>query len=249
MLSEIKSSFKSVLSDRLTSPLYGTLIVSWLIWNWKIVYVTLFVSADTLYVSKLFYIEENLLDPWTNIVWPLASSAFLIVLAPLIANGAYWMSIKYTAWRKGKQDEVLKSERLTVEESLKLKTDYNALEISFEQYKNTMSQQLAVARQTVERYDRERRKLKILKAWYGAEDNWVEVEKLLKSRIADNSIETRASNESMQTDPAPGRAKKLQVVYSLYDQIHYEEVMEGMLLKIVGNTGSAPDQLLSSQFQ
>jgi hypothetical protein len=49
MQSEIKKSINSILFERLTSPLYGTLIISWLIWNWKIIYLTLFVDSEENY--------------------------------------------------------------------------------------------------------------------------------------------------------------------------------------------------------
>ena len=51
-------SVNSILKERLTSPLFGTLIITWLVSNWEIVYVTLFVSEKYLKENRIDYIKS-----------------------------------------------------------------------------------------------------------------------------------------------------------------------------------------------
>lgn len=55
-MNEFLKSIRAVLYDRVASPFYGTLIISWLLWNWKIPYVTFFVSESLLKMTKIEYI-------------------------------------------------------------------------------------------------------------------------------------------------------------------------------------------------
>lgn len=46
MFDELKKSISAILYERTTSPLFGSFILSWTVWNWKIFYITLFISED-----------------------------------------------------------------------------------------------------------------------------------------------------------------------------------------------------------
>lgn len=113
MLDEIRKSINAILYERVTSPFYGTLIISWLAWNWKIVYVTFFVSADkvdcsgylTANCSKIDYILEHCTNPWNLIYWPLISLVGLLVIMPLFTNGAYWLDLLFKSWKIRKKAE------------------------------------------------------------------------------------------------------------------------------------------------
>ena len=60
MIANLKKSLSAILYERTSSPFYGTLIVSWLVWNWKIIYLTFFISEDKIELDKISYISENL---------------------------------------------------------------------------------------------------------------------------------------------------------------------------------------------
>jgi hypothetical protein len=69
MLDDLRKSVNSTLYERASSPLYGTFILSWLICNWRIIYLTIFVRAEDLKgLTKLGYIEKYLIsvEPGAN---------------------------------------------------------------------------------------------------------------------------------------------------------------------------------------
>ncbi len=120
-MTEIRKSINSVLYERLASPFYGTLILSWLIWNWKIVYITFFISENKIEGTKIDYIVTNYSDINYLITFPLISTLLLLTLIPFIGNGAYWLSLKFNKWKSDKKNEVEKKQLLTLEQSIQLR--------------------------------------------------------------------------------------------------------------------------------
>jgi hypothetical protein len=123
MIDEFKKSINNILYERVTSPFYGTFIISWLIWNWNIVYLTLFVSEKSLKVSKIVYINSNLIDYCKMIWYPLASSALLILVLPFVANGAFYVNLKFTVWKRNQKQKIEGDELLTKAESFALRQE------------------------------------------------------------------------------------------------------------------------------
>lgn len=130
-------SIKAILYDRITSPLYGTLIVSWLIWNWKIPYVTFFVSDTNLSETRIEYIVKNCSDSLTLFWLPLISTLILITIVPFISNGAFWISYQFDAWKHSKKNELDKKQLLTIEQSIALRTELSGLEGRIEKQLNS----------------------------------------------------------------------------------------------------------------
>ncbi len=120
MLENIKKSINSVLYERVRSPLYGTIIISWVIWNWRIFYVTFFVSENIIH-NKLEYIQTHLYD-YKHLIWkPLSSTAIILLLVPFVANGAYWLDLKFKQWRINQKHKIELKQFLTKEQSFKLR--------------------------------------------------------------------------------------------------------------------------------
>ena len=63
-------------------------------------------------------------------------------------------------------------------------------------------------------YDRRERGLHILRAYYGAEGQFINVTDALRSRVDDGRLSLHIDNYSMGADPLPGRRKWLRVLYS-----------------------------------
>ncbi|ADV50459.1 hypothetical protein Celal_3185 [Cellulophaga algicola DSM 14237] len=120
-MDEIKKSISAILHERTTSPLFGTLIFSWVIWNWKIVYLTFFVSESKISLTKVEYIVVNYCDFNSLITYPILSSLALLTIVPFFSNGAYWLSINFSNWRLKQKNLVEKKQLLTVEQSIELR--------------------------------------------------------------------------------------------------------------------------------
>lgn len=132
MIDNIKKSLSAILYERTSSPFYGTLIVSWLIWNWKIIYLTFFISEDKIKIDKISYISENLSEINNLIVYPLISTLILLTIIPFISNGAFWLNLKFENWKKDKKNEVEKKQLLTLEQSIEIREQLLNQENRFE---------------------------------------------------------------------------------------------------------------------
>lgn len=131
-MDDVRKSVSSILYERTTSPFFGTLICSWLLWNWQIVYLTLFVSENKITGNKIDYIKESLVDTHRCITYPLLSTVVLLTIVPFISNGAYWLTLIFTKWRKDKKNEIELQQLLTLEQSIELREQISAQEIRFE---------------------------------------------------------------------------------------------------------------------
>jgi hypothetical protein len=65
-----------------------------------------------------------------------------------------------------------------------------------------------------ESYEHRERGLRILRAYYGAEEQFINVTEALRSRIDDGRLYLRVDNYSMGSDPLPGARKWLRILYS-----------------------------------
>jgi hypothetical protein len=93
-MNEYLKSFRAAVGDRFSSPLFGNFILSWIVFNWKIIYVTLFIDADKLFdkellakgvaqpITKLDYIQRYLIEPHHSWEYPLYATAALILVVP-----------------------------------------------------------------------------------------------------------------------------------------------------------------------
>jgi hypothetical protein len=119
-MSDISKSIKEIFEERISSPFYGSLIVSWLLWNWEIPYVTFFVDPTKINGNKLDYIVSNCNNIWFLIIGPLISTAIIIFAMPLITNYAHKITLLYDEKRRIQKNEILHKRLLTQEESLEL---------------------------------------------------------------------------------------------------------------------------------
>ena len=94
MISELTKSINSILYERVTSPLYGALFFSWSLWNWKIVYLTIFVSAESIEGTKIDYISNNYNDIHFLLTYPVISTLLLLTIVPFLTNASYWTHIE-----------------------------------------------------------------------------------------------------------------------------------------------------------
>ena len=121
IMEEIKKSISAILYERTTSPLFGTFIFSWLVWNWKIPYLSLFISESKLKINKIEYIVKNYSDVHYLVTYPLISTLILLTIIPFLSNGAYWLSINFDNWKLKHKNLIESKQLLTVEQSIELR--------------------------------------------------------------------------------------------------------------------------------
>jgi hypothetical protein len=132
MIDDIKKSINSILYERVSSPFYGTIIVSWLIVNWRIPYLTIFVDQDKLDKNKIDFILENYCSISDLVVFPAISTLTLLTVIPFLLNGAYWLDLKFKAWRVNKKNQIEGKQLLTLEQSIRLRTEMREMEENFD---------------------------------------------------------------------------------------------------------------------
>lgn len=123
MFNELKKSVSNVFQERFSSPFWGSLIISWLIWNWKIVYLTIFIDQDKIEGTKIDYIIENFSSIHSIITFPLVSVILLLTIIPFFSNGAFWLSLRFQKWRTEQKNIIERKQLLTFEQSLQLREE------------------------------------------------------------------------------------------------------------------------------
>lgn len=123
MFTEFRKSISSIFQERVTSPFWGALIFSWLIWNWKIAYLTFIIDQDKIQGNKIDYIVNNLSDIKHIIVYPLISAVLLLAVIPFFANGAFWLSLRFQRWRSEQKNMIERKQLLTFEQSILLRQE------------------------------------------------------------------------------------------------------------------------------
>lgn len=132
MLDEIRKSINSNLYERTRSPLYGALVTSWCIWNWKLIYYVITVDKKTTFFERIDCIQTEITSNWTLIYGPIISTILILTVFELIANYAYWLHIFYKTWRANKKVLTEGKQLLTYEQSLKLRNDLRQNEEEYE---------------------------------------------------------------------------------------------------------------------
>lgn len=145
-MSDISKSLKEIFDERISSPFYGSLIVSWLLWNWKIPYITFFVDGDILKeiskVNKIDYVLDNCINIWHLVIFPLLSTAIILLVVPYITNGAYLITLKFDQWRIKKKNEIEGRRLLTIEESARMHLEHQNLRLEFSEILNEKNSEI-----------------------------------------------------------------------------------------------------------
>ena len=152
MIDDIKKSFNSILYERTTSPFYGTLILSWLIWNWRIIYLTFFISEGKIEENKIDFIITNFSDIHHLITYPLISTTLLILIFPFVSNGAYWLSLRFNKWKKDQKNIIDMKQLLTVEQSIELREQIANQEDRFEKLLENKNSEIKQLNLIIENY-------------------------------------------------------------------------------------------------
>lgn len=124
---DLVTSLKQVASERLTSPFWGSFLISWLIVNYKFVMVLL---SDNSVSTTIYLIHTHSFTSWTDYVFngfvtPLAASLFYVFVYPKPALKIYEHTLD--AQIKLKNVKLLKTnaELVSVEDVKKIRTSFS----------------------------------------------------------------------------------------------------------------------------
>lgn len=152
MMNEINKSFNEIIYERTTSPFFGTVIISWLIWNWRVLYLTFFISEDKISCNKIDFILENYSDFNHIVFYPLLSTLILITIIPFIANGSFWLSLRFNRWKIDQKNIVEKKQLLTIEQSIEIRDEISNQELKFVKLLNSKNQEIKQLNGVIEEY-------------------------------------------------------------------------------------------------
>jgi len=98
-MNELVKSFKANLYDKVSSPLFGAFIISWCVWNWRLI---LIIFSDIPVYEKLSYIDTEIYSDIKIficylIAYPLVSSIAFLVFYPFPAR------LIFMHWRQQQQ--------------------------------------------------------------------------------------------------------------------------------------------------
>lgn len=78
-MEEFGTSLKAALYERSKSPFYGAFIISWCIWNWRLLYYLITCDSNLSFDRRICYISSNYVDIYHNLWHPLWSAAVVFV--------------------------------------------------------------------------------------------------------------------------------------------------------------------------
>jgi hypothetical protein len=110
MFNEFKQSVNKAINKRLTTPIYGTFFIYWVIFHWNFVYTTFFVSEDKIWQStgllKNIYLEQYYFN-YHNFDF------FILWILPVILTWlTIWFFPKYVLISAFKKDEEYETEKI-----------------------------------------------------------------------------------------------------------------------------------------
>lgn len=161
MVEEFKKSVNSILYERINSPFWGAVITSWIILNWEIIYVTLFIPSEKLTENKVEYIKEYSRNNLDDLTWkPIVAVIFLLVVVPLISYCFYWLHLTYNNWKVDLKRRLEKKIPLTIEDSIKLRDEIHQYEMKFLKLTQKKDEEISNLLEEIKLYEEENNKLK-----------------------------------------------------------------------------------------
>lgn len=152
MFTEFKKSIDNILHERISSPLFGSFLISWLVWNWKIIYLTIFISEKTIGGNKINFIQDNYVNINYQIWYPIISTILLIAVYPFFATGAYWVSLRFSQWRINLKNKEEKKQLLSVEQSIELREEIRTQEEKFDRLLKSKTDEINLLKQEIQNY-------------------------------------------------------------------------------------------------
>ena len=126
MLDDLLKPAKESIAERLASPLLGSFVVAWCLWNYK--FLVILLSAAS--VSQTFVLVESVAfpDAWAvlgrGVLYPFLSAAAYVFLFPYPARVVYGFTHRRQKEINRLRQQIDDETPLTIEESRNLRTEY-----------------------------------------------------------------------------------------------------------------------------
>lgn len=152
MLKETVNSIKGVLYERISSPLWGTYFLSFVIYNWSAILILISdpkpmsVKVD---LVKATYIYPNNEFNINVVLYPLIFSAILLIAAPALQTLHFVYSEYVKTKGKVKRDKFEEKTRLTIEQSNELRQRVFNIQTSSREITSFQDQEINVLKETI----------------------------------------------------------------------------------------------------
>ncbi|EML0316021.1 hypothetical protein V9658_003364 [Vibrio parahaemolyticus] len=121
MFQELSKSVKANLYERVSSPLIGSIAISWIAFNWKgVLYMLL---SDAKIEEKIEYFSSNYSNVDTNFIYPLVAGGLISVIYPITAFIPFWIWEKIQHAQKQLKQTLSMNQLLSVEQSMQLRNE------------------------------------------------------------------------------------------------------------------------------
>jgi hypothetical protein len=119
---ELLNSFFFQLRERLTSPLLGSLIIFWLVFNWEPVSIYLFSSKPIEEIITHIHVYYS--DISSNLILPIISACIYILLYPSLSWLTFYFWESFERKKSNARAALYSNESLSIDQSLSLKERY-----------------------------------------------------------------------------------------------------------------------------
>ncbi|WP_417684997.1 hypothetical protein [Pseudidiomarina gelatinasegens] len=121
MLKELSTSLKAQLYERVSSPVLGSILAFWLIFNWEAVFY--FLLSDSAIEEKLAYIQSNFRNFDRNIFYPMLYSALFCLLYPIVSYIPFYIWEWSSSHKLRSKSKLSLSEPLSIENSIAIRKE------------------------------------------------------------------------------------------------------------------------------
>jgi hypothetical protein len=134
-MDDLIKSFKAQLYDRVTSPLLSSFLISWAVWNHRLIFV---LTTSDLKLNERFSFVDNILYPtWIQVIgrgiaWPLLSALALLLLYPIPGRWIYEYVRKEQKRLKEIQRRIDDDTPITQEQAKELKAAIRKADADFQ---------------------------------------------------------------------------------------------------------------------
>jgi hypothetical protein len=168
-MDDVIKSIKAHLYDRVVSPLFGAFVISWCVWNYRVIFVLLsseiipykFNYIDEYYSSALYFFEFSFSKLWVvGILAPLISAFFYIYAYPFFALPVYRYSLYRQKRLNDVKNEIEGNTLLTLDKSRKIIQDAKKMQIEHSQQMSNAEEEIESLKRIITEQDAEIKKFR-----------------------------------------------------------------------------------------